>query len=232
MFDFEVIVICAIFVSYFSVVVSTHRIVSGAPDSSFPREYANLTFLSFLRQDSLGRTARTTPMTAPEPLCQNGAKCIDGINSYTCECPPTYTGEYCTQVRRSDCASYRVTTSLDTGRQECSWKCYTIIYSQLPCLRILRNGTRGAACSGFAKLGLQPQMFSHSLSAAPLPSPDAGRPRPSHCAVPHPGTPVLRGAWVSSVACPSVPRAAIQRQTLDRPEKKRFLLDGQTLLAG
>ena len=30
-------------------------------------------------------------------LCQNGGKCIDGINTYSCQCPPEYTGQYCTQ---------------------------------------------------------------------------------------------------------------------------------------
>ena len=28
-------------------------------------------------------------------LCQNGGKCRDGINTYTCDCPPNWTGEYC-----------------------------------------------------------------------------------------------------------------------------------------
>lgn len=31
----------------------------------------------------------------PGHLCQNGATCIDGLNSYTCECPPTFTGTLC-----------------------------------------------------------------------------------------------------------------------------------------
>ena len=26
--------------------------------------------------------------------CQNGSTCIDGINNYTCKCPPTYIGTY------------------------------------------------------------------------------------------------------------------------------------------
>ena len=27
--------------------------------------------------------------------CQNGATCIDGINSFTCKCVPGYTGKVC-----------------------------------------------------------------------------------------------------------------------------------------
>lgn len=27
--------------------------------------------------------------------CQNGATCIDGINSFTCKCVPGYTGKLC-----------------------------------------------------------------------------------------------------------------------------------------
>ncbi|XP_071987096.1 slit homolog 1 protein isoform X1 [Engystomops pustulosus] len=27
--------------------------------------------------------------------CENGGTCIDGINMYTCQCPPQYTGDYC-----------------------------------------------------------------------------------------------------------------------------------------
>ena len=30
-------------------------------------------------------------------LCQNGGRCVDGVNTYSCECPPEYTGQYCTQ---------------------------------------------------------------------------------------------------------------------------------------
>ena len=25
----------------------------------------------------------------------NGATCVDGVNSYTCDCAPGYTGQYC-----------------------------------------------------------------------------------------------------------------------------------------
>lgn len=31
----------------------------------------------------------------PGHQCQNGATCVDGINTYNCQCPPTYTGRYC-----------------------------------------------------------------------------------------------------------------------------------------
>lgn len=30
-------------------------------------------------------------------VCQNNATCIDGIGTYTCQCPPQYTGTYCTK---------------------------------------------------------------------------------------------------------------------------------------
>ena len=28
-------------------------------------------------------------------VCQNGGRCVDGINTYSCDCPPNYTGKYC-----------------------------------------------------------------------------------------------------------------------------------------
>ena len=28
-------------------------------------------------------------------VCQNGGTCVDGINTYTCKCPPNWTGRYC-----------------------------------------------------------------------------------------------------------------------------------------
>ncbi|GBP73354.1 Neurogenic locus Notch protein [Eumeta japonica] len=31
----------------------------------------------------------------PGHKCQNGATCVDGLNKYTCECPPTFTGQLC-----------------------------------------------------------------------------------------------------------------------------------------
>ena len=31
--------------------------------------------------------------------CQNGGQCTDGINSYTCQCPPGYTGTNCDQSK-------------------------------------------------------------------------------------------------------------------------------------
>ncbi|CAJ0935107.1 unnamed protein product [Ranitomeya imitator] len=30
--------------------------------------------------------------------CENGGTCVDGINMYTCQCTPQYTGEYCEQL--------------------------------------------------------------------------------------------------------------------------------------
>ena len=28
-------------------------------------------------------------------ICQHGSMCIDGVDSYTCSCPRSYTGKYC-----------------------------------------------------------------------------------------------------------------------------------------
>ena len=28
-------------------------------------------------------------------LCQNNGKCVDGVNSYTCQCPAEWSGKYC-----------------------------------------------------------------------------------------------------------------------------------------
>ena len=33
--------------------------------------------------------------------CQNGATCLDGISSYTCQCPPSFTGTHCHIVSHS-----------------------------------------------------------------------------------------------------------------------------------
>ena len=42
----------------------------------------------------------------PYNLCQNGGKCVDGVGSYSCDCPAEYTGQYCRLVgndRLGDC---------------------------------------------------------------------------------------------------------------------------------
>ena len=36
-------------------------------------------------------------------LCVNGGKCVDGVNSYTCECPPEWSGKYC-EVDVDECS--------------------------------------------------------------------------------------------------------------------------------
>ncbi|XP_065910138.1 neurogenic locus notch homolog protein 1-like isoform X2 [Dysidea avara] len=38
-------------------------------------------------------------------LCQNGANCVDGTDSYTCGCADGYTGDYC-ETDSDDCAGY------------------------------------------------------------------------------------------------------------------------------
>ncbi len=52
-----------------------------------------------------GTNCDTNIDDCPGNLCQNGATCIDGINSYTCHCPPTYTGN----IFDIDLKNYNVT---------------------------------------------------------------------------------------------------------------------------
>lgn len=33
--------------------------------------------------------------------CENNSTCVDGINNYTCLCPPEYTGRKCSNVQPS-----------------------------------------------------------------------------------------------------------------------------------
>ena len=28
-------------------------------------------------------------------MCENGGTCVDGVNEYTCNCAPDFTGEHC-----------------------------------------------------------------------------------------------------------------------------------------
>ena len=45
----------------------------------------------------------------PNP-CLNGAICIDGINQYTCQCVPGYTGVNCEISKSAFCVLYFVVT--------------------------------------------------------------------------------------------------------------------------
>ncbi|KAM6916623.1 slit homolog 1a isoform 2-T2 [Xenentodon cancila] len=54
--------------------------------------------------------------------CENGATCIDGINNYTCFCPPYYTGEMCEEIE-DVCAP---------GRSPCQYQSTCLITSSGP----------------------------------------------------------------------------------------------------
>lgn len=39
-----------------------------------------------------GPTCQTNIDDCEDNDCENGATCVDGVNNYTCFCPPYYTG--------------------------------------------------------------------------------------------------------------------------------------------
>lgn len=56
-------------------------------------KYYNFCFVSGFR----GGNCEENIDDCPGHQCHNGATCIDGINTYTCQCPPTYTDQFCNQ---------------------------------------------------------------------------------------------------------------------------------------
>ncbi|CAF94128.1 unnamed protein product, partial [Tetraodon nigroviridis] len=45
-----------------------------------------------------GPTCQTNADDCEDHDCENGATCVDGVNNYTCFCPPYYTGEMCEEM--------------------------------------------------------------------------------------------------------------------------------------
>lgn len=54
-------------------------------------------YLFFFLSGFRGQDCEENIDDCPGHQCQNGATCIDGVNSYTCGCPSTYTGRFCEQ---------------------------------------------------------------------------------------------------------------------------------------
>ncbi|KAA8588676.1 hypothetical protein FQN60_010021 [Etheostoma spectabile] len=45
-----------------------------------------------------GQRCETNPDDCEDNDCENNSTCIDGVNNYTCVCPPNYTGDLCDEV--------------------------------------------------------------------------------------------------------------------------------------
>jgi hypothetical protein len=53
-------------------------------------------------KELIGNTCEEINDCSPDP-CQNGGVCTDGLNSYTCQCPPGYEGGEC-QINIDECS--------------------------------------------------------------------------------------------------------------------------------
>lgn len=71
--------------------------ISSCPALPLCFKYIYIITLFFLYLGFTGTNCQENINDCPGHLCQNGATCVDGVNSYTCQCPPSFTGPYCNQ---------------------------------------------------------------------------------------------------------------------------------------
>lgn len=95
-----------------------------------------LIFFFILRAGFKGANCEINIDDCPGHLCQNGGTCVDGINSYTCRCPPTFTGEHC-QLDVDECS---LRPSVCHNGATC-----TNSFGGFSCICV--NGWTGADCS-------------------------------------------------------------------------------------
>ena len=66
--------------------------------------YLSPSHLCYFNLGFKGRHCEENVDDCPGHLCQNGATCIDGVNTYRCRCPPNFTGSYC-ELDVDECAT-------------------------------------------------------------------------------------------------------------------------------
>ena len=57
------------------------------------------------KAEETSSSSKECPLQCPPNRCRNGGSCIDGINTFTCDCPDGWEGEFC-EVSTNDCADY------------------------------------------------------------------------------------------------------------------------------
>ena len=79
-------------------------------------------------------------------LCQHGGKCLDGVNTYSCDCPVNWTGEYCGQdvdecATSQPCQNHGTCQNTEGGYECICVKGFEGVNCELNCCQLLsQNG--------------------------------------------------------------------------------------------